>query len=64
MCSRGFRADNTGRVLLSDLPEVYLVGLHLAPAETSRPPDDFARLQRQSLAASEVAREAEVLDEK
>jgi len=64
MCSRGFRADNTGRVLLSDLPEVYLVALDLALTETAGRPDDFARLQRQSLAASEVAREAEVLDEK
>jgi hypothetical protein len=60
----GFRQDNSGRVVLADLPKVYIVALDLALAEwvagdDSDHDDDIAAL---SVPAAEIAAEAEALD--
>lgn len=58
----GFRQDAGGRVVIADLPKVYIIALDLALAESEYASGSFALLQRQAVAASAVALEAEALD--
>ena len=65
-CAReGFRDDNSGRVVLADLPKVYLVALDLALArrELGDPPDDDSAITEKSAEAAAIAAEAETLDQ-
>ena len=59
----GFRDDNSGRVVLADLPKVYVVALDLAIADLAADSmmrrHDIAEMQAQ---AAEIAAEAEALD--
>ena len=59
----GFRDDNSGRVVLADLPKVYLVALDLALAkrELGDPPDDDGAIAAKSAEAAAIAAEAESL---
>ena len=61
----GFRDDNSGRVVLADLPKVYLVALDLALArrELGDPPDDDGDIAAKSAEAAAIAAEAEALDQ-
>jgi hypothetical protein len=60
----GFRQDNTGRVVLADLPKVYLLALDLALAkrELGDPPDNDGAIAEKSAEAAAIAAEAEALD--
>ena len=61
----GFRDDHSGRVVLADLPKVYLVALDLALAkrELGDPPDDDGDIAAKSAEAAAIAAEAEALDQ-
>ena len=59
----GFRLDNTGRVLLSDLPKVYLVALDLALSTENGHASISDDLRERALEAASIAQEAETLDE-
>ena len=60
----GFRDDNSGRVVLADLPKVYVVALDLALAkrELGDPPDDDDDIAAMSAHAAAIAAVAEALD--
>lgn len=59
----GFRADNVGRVVIAELPAIYLVALDLALSEQVGQPAAGGELRQKALDASAVAREAEALDQ-
>lgn len=58
----GFRQDGGGRVVIADLPKVYIVALDLALSDIDERPGAFGRLGRKAVAASVIAQEAEALD--
>jgi hypothetical protein len=57
----GFRRDNDGRVLIADLPMVYLVALDLALSDKGAGSESGA-LRDRAIEAAAVAHEAEELD--
>lgn len=58
----GFRQDAGGRVVVADLPKVYILALDLALAGREEAPRSLDGLGRRAVAAATVAREAEALD--
>jgi hypothetical protein len=58
----GFRRDSDSRVLIADLPAVYLVALDLALAERESGSSGDHDLRQRAIEASAVAQEAEELD--
>jgi hypothetical protein len=58
----GFRRDNDGRVLITDLPVVYLVALDLALATKHASFGAGEALRDKAMEAAVIASEAEKLD--